>query len=541
MAIKDDISVAANWDIRYTWTTANYTVIEFHRYVQDLADDAVSSGDDLLDITDTNPSERSTDNIISVIAPYNIDDTLAEHLYDGSIIQSGWDIIYDGIVNFWVQGIAIDVIQNGALVTDFWGTGLNADSNAGISHRFMVKVRDLGADIDWRRLLGLSRVFGKTFSEFPINGTARWNNVLALTNADDLNNQTVEWTVATWTGITNIEWYRALDINNDWIDEPYYSEWNKDTYSINDLFERAKYLTRSWETTAIYWIEWQIFRWVTHEIEIDTNTGIFNDVEPVSWGTGTWQMLAIDNVSAGIKMYIQLLTGIAPVDWNTITGGTSWATADVDIIVTEKTIKSPFLWVSTGSAIIGNYGVGIEWTDLTANDKLTDLDGILRIPPNYVTFTVSGIVSWEDRVLVWPEEGGALKENQLIIDWIHTAWSTDITVTTDIPTDTPSSWTIRVFNWDTFERLEYTSYTGKVFTLNWTTPNDIADSANCYISYIDVLASAVSENFVSVFLADRALFIRVRDGWVSPIKQFESPATLGSAWGWASVIRTSDL
>ena len=39
------------------------TVIEFHRWLQDLADDAVSSGDDELDITDDTPSDRSTDNI----------------------------------------------------------------------------------------------------------------------------------------------------------------------------------------------------------------------------------------------------------------------------------------------------------------------------------------------------------------------------------------------------------------------------------------------------------------------------------------------
>ena len=31
MAIADDFSVSASGDIRYTGTTANYTVIDFHR------------------------------------------------------------------------------------------------------------------------------------------------------------------------------------------------------------------------------------------------------------------------------------------------------------------------------------------------------------------------------------------------------------------------------------------------------------------------------------------------------------------------------
>ena len=47
-----DVSVAVNGDIRWTGgATPNYTVLELHRYLQDLADQAVGSGDDLVDIT----------------------------------------------------------------------------------------------------------------------------------------------------------------------------------------------------------------------------------------------------------------------------------------------------------------------------------------------------------------------------------------------------------------------------------------------------------------------------------------------------------
>jgi len=87
--VDSDYSISANGDIRYTGTTTNNTVIEFHRWLQAKADDAVAAPNDLLDITNDTPSERSTDNIITLNAPYNIDDTLAEHLYDGSIIQDG--------------------------------------------------------------------------------------------------------------------------------------------------------------------------------------------------------------------------------------------------------------------------------------------------------------------------------------------------------------------------------------------------------------------------------------------------------------------
>ena len=76
------------------------TVIEFHRWLQDFADDASSSGDDEHDITDTTSSERSTDNIITLQGTYNIDATAAEHLYDGSIKQgaNATEDIYSGLV-----------------------------------------------------------------------------------------------------------------------------------------------------------------------------------------------------------------------------------------------------------------------------------------------------------------------------------------------------------------------------------------------------------------------------------------------------------
>jgi hypothetical protein len=217
------------------------TVIELHRWLQDLADDAEYTGNDEVDIINTNPSSRSTDNIITLLGNYNIDDTAAEHIYDGSIIQDGGDVIYDGIVNFGNSDVQIQVIQNGAVLADDWwnfsGGGLNADVAQGISHRFMIKTRTAAADVDGRRLIGTSRSFGNTYSEFKINGTSRGNNVFALSDGTDLNNQTVEGTVSGWTAITNTtEGYANIDVDNDGSDEFFYSEWNKDSFSIDIIY-----------------------------------------------------------------------------------------------------------------------------------------------------------------------------------------------------------------------------------------------------------------------------------------------------------------
>ena len=568
MVSADWTITRSNGNIRYTGADHNgaatyATVIEFHRWLQDFADDASSSGDDELDITDENPSSRSTDNIIKLLGNYNIDDTAAEHLYDGSIIQGtgGTEEFYDGIVNFGNSDVQIQIIQNGAVITDDWwneaGAGLNPDATQGISHRFMIKTRTSGADIDGRRLIGTSRTFGNTYSEFPINGTSRGNNVLALSDTADLNNATAEGTVSGWTAIDNTtEGYANIDADNNAADEFYYSEWNKDTFTINQFYERMKWLTRDGSVSTLYGLNGELFRGITHQVTVDTPTGTFNAFEPISWSGGTGQMLAINSPTAATALWMQILTGVIPTDGQTITGGTSLATVDVNVTVTERTISTPFVGASTGSALIGSYGLGLEATDLTSADKVFDLTNTQITPPNFVTFTVAGVVSGEDQVLVGPWDGvatdnegnPAIDEDQLSLDaTLSTDNITSVVVTEAIPSDTPATGYIRVADDNGFfRRLHYTSWTTSTFTVDTTDGQEDFNSVNAtvgndvWIAYLDVQADATSEAFTSVYNSDRDLVVKVRDGGVSPIKEFISSATLGSNGGSITAIRTTD-
>lgn len=547
MAIADDFEVNVNGDIRYTGTTDNYTVIEFHRWLGDLMDDAQAAGDDILDITSSTASERSTDNIITLNAPYNIDDTAAQHLYDGSIIQDGGDTIYDGIVCFAPPNTYLQVVQNGALVTpNFWTDGLNDDAANGISHRFMIKVRNGGTDIDGRRLIGQTREFGKTYSEFKINGTSRGNNVFALQFADDLNNTTAAGTVATWSDVANTEGYRLLDADDNGVDEPYYSEWDRASRTINQFYERMKWLTRRGSSSTLYGINGELFRGITHELNLTTpRTGTFDAVENVSWTGGTGIMVAVDVPGTATKMWIQVLTGAAPGTGVTVTGTNSSATATTTGAPVERSLSFPFCGQSTGSAIIGAYGFGIKPSDLTASDKVTDLGNVVRTPPNIVTFTVQGLVSGEDRVLVGPEAGGGLDLDQFTLNGALTgAAVTAVVVTPAIPSDTPTTGTIRIeLDSGIYRRVPYTSWAGSTFTIastDFSGANQAANGNNTYISYIDTLAGSSSEDFQVVFSSTRSLFVRVRDGGGTPTKTFETTASLGAAGGSATVIRTSD-
>lgn len=630
------------------------TVIQLHRWLQGLADDSISIGDDELAIADILPTSRATDNLITLIGGYTITATAAEHLYDGTIVQgtTGVDqIIWDGIVNFGNEGIIFQLIQNGVVIAnDYWNTvpngetlpGLNRDNANGISHRFMIKVHDFvanGGDIDGRRLIGTNRTYnatdGYTYSEFKINGTSGGNNVLALSDASDLNNSTPIATIAAITDVyidrtittTTVNGVNAsgqnilnvidgtqfvaggfimingdqheyqiisiatnaltlnhnldistvgaealynlnigfsqIDVNNDTITENYYAQWDRGANSINTFYERMKWICRDGTTQYIYGISGELFRGITHEIVVDTPTGTFANVESLSWGTGvtagTGQLFAIDSVTAGTKIWIQLLTGIAPSDNLIITGGISGATVTVNVTVTDRSslITTPFVGASTGSAIIGSYGLTLQITDLSSSDKVFDLSNIQITPPNNVQFNVNGIIATEDYVFVGPWDGIAtdangdpeVDYNQLSLSTtLNTDNITAVVVTTAIPSDTPATGYIRVVDdIGRQRRLHYTSWTASTFTIDTTNGEEdflttnATSGNNVFITYIDVIATTTTESFTFVYNVDRKFVIKVRDGGSTPIKEYITSGTMGVNGGSSTAIRTTDV
>lgn len=541
------------------------TVIEFHRWLMDLADDAefVGASGDQVDIIDNTPSDRSTDNIVTLINGFTITDNAAEHLYDGSIIQGGGTDIYDGIVNFGNADVQIQIIQEGAVLADDWwnlaGAGLNPDANAGISHRFMLKTRTAGADLDGRRLIGTTRTFGNTYAEFKINGTSRGNNVLALVDSTDLNNQTVIGTVAGWTLITNTtEGFVQLDVDNNGSTEDYYSEWNRDVQTINDFYERMKWLTRDSSASTLYGLNGEVFRGITHEWDVDgIASGPMSAVEEITWaGGGRAQVLATNSVSAPTKIWIQLLEGVVPADNTTLTCGTSGATLLTEFTggaSVERPISTPFVGASTGSALIGSYGLSLETADLSATDTVFDLTNTAVFPPNNVTFTVFGIKSGEDRVLVTNNSGGDIDFTQMATDTTlngGTETAVSINPAPGIPIDTPATGTIRIERDDgLYSRHAFSARdtATDTFTIGSTSfvANPATSPANVFVSYIDKLAASTSEAFTTVYDADRTLFVRVRDGGTLGdalgIKTAETTGVMGSSGGSATVNRIDDF
>jgi len=717
-----DISISNTGNIRWTGNaTTQYSVLELHRWLGDKADDAQASGDDILDITKATPSERSTDNIITLINSYNIDDTVAQHLYDGSISQDTGNVVYSGIVvsgSFFDATTEIMIIQDNKVLTNYWGTGINTVPADNVLLRCMVKTRTGGTDIDGKKLRVVARELGSVFAEFSFTA-GLGNSFPALFASADLNNVTSLATIAGWTTITNVEGYQAIDLLNGAGNRYYYSQWNKAALTINQLYERTKWIssrapledgntqadqdnalgngtiTRQgnsfsvgsnnvymrrfrvqlkvgagsptgnmtgklynvdpvtdgsdepdgaalatsniipadrvtsayaeyefvfdtpYELSAntvycfevdytgdggnyveiygnstdyhpgnrfdhdgsynaditedlwfevytsfeIHGIPGELFRGITHEIDWDAQSGAtFDENEIISWGTGvtagTGLILAdseagSDGGQTGTS-WIQLLSGVAPTDGMYLTGGTSGTNASVDGSVTSRTLPPAFLGTSTGSAIIGAFGIGIEALDLTSNDKLFDLTNTQQTPPNQVTFTVFGLEIGEDRILVGPKAGGNdfdFAQMALAVT-LNTGSETTLEVgASEIPADTNQTGILRVeLDTGIIRRIAYSAHnSNNQFTIadeSWSDPDDATSGNDVMIAYIDKLATSEDETFQLIYDEDRTLWIRVRDGGTAgdaePIKTFETSGALGVSGGSATAIRTTD-
>lgn len=542
------------------------TVLELHRWLQDLADDASSVNDDFMDITRDTPTDKSFDTIINLINGYTLDTAYAtpanEYIYGGSIIQGGGTDIWDGIAVVANRGCYVDVIQNNARLTgDFWNNtpngeafrGINFDATTGKSAQFMVKVRTAGADIDTKRLLFQTREWGKTYSEFKIPGTGRGVNTVPLTYANDLNNATPIGTIAALVDITNVTaGYNAIDVDNNGANEFYYSEWDRGANSINTFYEYFKWLTRRTYTTTIYGVAGEIFRGITHSVTYTAQAGgnFTQGGTSLSWGAGatagTGAILADNDSGTAGTLYIQLLTGAAPT--GTLTqGGVSASTG----VVTETTVSTPACGQSTGSALVGSYGFALEYADLAKNDLLVALDGIARNPPNNITFTVSGLASGYS-VLVAPSTGAAINTAQFTLNGaLSGAAVTAVVVTEAIPTDTPATGNLRITRADgKVTTHPYSAYNAgtKTFTItaHAFNSNNASNGANAFLGYIDGIASGATMSFNCVYASPRTLAVRVRFGGTGPayadsIKTYQTfTASLTDSGGSASAAVVSD-
>ena len=541
--------------------------IQFHRWAGDLSDDPAYTGDDILDRTKPVASKRSTDYILTLKNGYTLTDAAAEHLYDVSITQGTEGVdqkIWDAITVYGNCPV-IHVLQAGLKIADdYWNNdpdslGLGLNSTTGISHRFLVKVHDYvanGGDIDGRRLIGTSRAWNKTWKEFPINGTERGKNTLALDQKNDLNNTQSTGTIGALVGISNQnEGYIGIDADGNGSDEYYYASWTKGVNSTKDLYEWVKLQGYDGSAATLYGLPASSFRGITHSVAISGGAGTWVEPESLSWGSGvtagTGQLLAVDNTtsSSATVLHIQLLTGVIPAA-NTITGnGGATATAGT---VTERSVETPFIGASTGAAIIGGFGFGIS-SILSTADTLTDLAGNAVTPPDVVSVTIGNL--FKGSVTLYPWDGSTVDSDgnpvynpsQMTLTTALTGAAVTSVVVNVVPDNTPDTGFIRIeLDSGNSKLVAYTAVdTGTdTYTIGSTdfSGDNASISNGAWNAYLDTTLNNLTagvESFTYTYGSDVKAVLEVRDT-PNLIQPYVQPVTLSNTSQTINAIRNSD-
>lgn len=266
-----------------------YTPLHLHRLLADLNDDRNHAGNDVLSVYNAVPSARSTDQIVTLRGTTVINDTIAQHMFGGSVDQLSGFVQYSGLD---IQVTDSDgntepvVIQNDAIVTAYWENAFMPDSIAG-KIRIMRKTRSDNVNIDGKRIKGRLLRYGDTYFEGSTT-LGQATTALALFSSPDGNNQTASGTVAgaPYNTIVITEGYQLIDFNNGNGPQPYALEIDFGSATSKQTYERTKYIQRIGTAETLNGRNAQLFTGVTLNFPYDNETGgPFVEDEIVAWGT----------------------------------------------------------------------------------------------------------------------------------------------------------------------------------------------------------------------------------------------------------------
>jgi hypothetical protein len=449
--------------------TRAYSPLDVHRMLMDLNDDEDIFDDDDLSRVDPTPSERSTDEIVDLLGTVNVSADVIKHMYGGSLTQASGDELISGLDVQVTSPVATTqpvIIQDDAIITDYWGNAYMPDSIKG-SVRIMLKTRHDGVDIDGRRVKGKLTEFNNLyFTGGTTLGTA--STALALFSSPDANNQTAVGTVAgaPYNTIVLTEGYQELDHNNGNGPQPFALSLAFGSANSLQAYERTKYIQRRGTAETLFGRDATFFDGVNLNFAYDNLTGAFSEDEIVYWGTevtytgqstnftveddgatgtcifdmggntlpGTSKsMLGLDsggdgttntvgtNTAAGSgtliaddatddDLYISRLTGILPVNNSEIWGGTSNADCLVDGTPESRTINNQFIGNYTGTNDACNFGISVAVANALLGDSYPDLDGGVQGPPDNQNGVVTGGKKW-DTITCYPWDGSSLDIN----------------------------------------------------------------------------------------------------------------------------------
>ena len=478
MPIADDFSISATGDIRWVSGTTVYSVLDLHAWLQDLADDAVATGNDLLDILAPNPSKLDGPRDAAVASrlnlltsgsvAFNLDDTAAQYINFGSIKQAAGAEQYSGLktIGGIVAASPVYVVQNGNKLTKFWGNG---------HIQILVKVKTAGALIDSGNVTAFSRKWGQTYSHFDVNLAAGGESNAALATAIDSNVVLTEANAALLSSKVTVT----------------FGDTNQDLGNGNGskLYKGTIALSGGCTLQEAY----QYLQYLTRENSSATLNGIPG-----------WRYRVLNAA----------YTEIPAAPFGTFAGGT--------------------FFVAQGWWVTGVLAAEATKYQLIAHD------GTTQVPPTLIGITVGNLVAG-DRVLAARADGSGnvLKDEYTPV--AASAGATALTVVESIKTDTPTTGVIRIkglrYTYSAFN-AGIKTFTG----LSPALASNIVTADDVFVPFIDKVAASTSENVTFIYSSNFTARVDVRNGsGGSPIIPFNTSLSVTSAGGSVNASRNSDV
>lgn len=395
-----------------------YTPLELHRLLSDLNDDQTIAGDDDLSIIDPTASDRQTDQIIRLLGAININDTVSQHMYGGSVEQGSGNTreLYSGLgvqVTTPLGTTRPVLIKEDAIITDYWNNAFMPDSVAG-KVRILVKTIEDGVAIDGQRVKGKLLEYGELYFEgFTTLGTAETS--LALFSSGDANNNTASGTVAgaPYNTIVLTEGYQTIDYNEGSGATPYGLSIDFGSASSLQTYERTKYIQRRGTAETLFNRNAQLVTGINRNFAYNNETGgPFSEDEILAYGTevpftgGTGTVVALgDTVEGGTS---NARGRVIYVDETTGTGTIILADVVGTFQNTESltTLRGASEWTATSGTVVNNTASGtllliaLDDQGTTGNLYGQQLTGVIPISTQTVfgrtsnaTADVNGAVS----------------------------------------------------------------------------------------------------------------------------------------------------
>ena len=478
MPIGADFSISSTGDIRHPSGTTVYSVLELHQWLQDLADDAASAGDDSLDILAPVPSKLDGPRDVAVASRlnllssgsfvFNLDDNAARFINFGSIKQSSGAVQYSGLktIGGIVAASPIYVVQNGSKITTYWSNG---------HIQIVVKVKTGGALIDSGNVTAFSRKWAQSYSHFDVNLAAGGESNAALSTATDPNvvlSETNAGLLSSKVSITVADTTQDLGNGNG-----------------GKLYKGTITLTGGATLQEAY----QYLQYLTRENSSATVNGVPG-----------WRYRVLNAA----------YTEIPSAPFGTFAGGT--------------------FFVAQGWFITGVLASESTKYQLIAHD------GTTQVPPTLASITVGNLVSG-DRVLVARDDGSGNVLKNEYTPIAASAAATSITIVESIKTDTPTTGVIRIKG-QRYTYTAYNSGTKTFSGLAPGLASNIVTADDVFVPLIDRQAASASESVSFMFASNYTARVDVRNGsGGSPIIPFTTSLSVISAGASVNASRNSDV